>query len=226
MADLEDYVSAVEANIVKILGVAPQLDDTDKLAVSLYGQGTNPGDTPLKVAAAGHPNLRISLYDPFSNTLFFTSIDADAQAQRTPIPAYAQNILFNGSTWDRQRANTLHTLLASAVRAATVNSSDQVNYNARGLFIFFSVTVVPGVQTVTLTVTSKDSIAGTYEVLLTGGAEVGVCTRCYLLYPGAGAAANGIDVANAFPVPRTWRVTVTHSGAGNFTYSVGAALIL
>ena len=124
------------------------------------------------------------------------------------------------------RDNVEVTLLASAVRAATTSSADQINYNAKGVYIFFNITAVPGVDTVTLTITAKDPVAGTDEVLLTGAAEAAIASRCYLLYPGAGAAANGVDVVNAFPLPRTWRVTVTHSAATNFTYSVGAAYIL
>ena len=36
---------------IDVGGVAPQMDDTDKVAVSLYAQTTNPGDTPLEVDA-------------------------------------------------------------------------------------------------------------------------------------------------------------------------------
>lgn len=138
----------------------------------------------------------------------------------------AGTFLFNGTNWDKDRNNTEGTLLASAARTSTTSSTDQVNYNARGAIVYFSITAVPTVETVTLTVTAKDPIAGTYETLLTGAAEAGVATKCYMLYPGAGAAANGVDVVNAYPLPRTWRITVTHSASGSFTYSVGYALIL
>jgi len=134
--------------------------------------------------------------------------------------------LYNTSTIDPYLNNTTATALASAARTATTSSSDLTNFNAVGVYIFFSITAVPGVHTVTLTVTAKDPIAGTYETLLTGSAESTTATKCYLLYPGAGAAANGVDVVNAFPIPRTWRVTVTHSAGSSFTYSVGIAYIL
>ncbi len=125
-------------------------------------------------------------------------------------------------TWDRVRGNTIAEVLSSLVRGATNSSADQINYNARGLHVVFDITAVPGVQTVTLSIEGKDPVSGKYYTLLTGAAEVGVATRIYRLYPGLTAVAN-TTVSDI--LPRTWRVTVAHSGAGNFTYSVGASLV-
>lgn len=38
---------------ITINGVIPQLDDTDKLATSIYGKNVVPGDTPIAVDFAG-----------------------------------------------------------------------------------------------------------------------------------------------------------------------------
>ncbi len=129
---------------------------------------------------------------------------------------------FNGANWDRVRGNTGQTVLASAERAATNSSVDQVNYNARGLHVVFDITAVPGVQTVSLRIEGKDPVSGKYYTMLTGAAEIGVATRVYRIFPGLTAVVNATvnDI-----LPRTWRATVTHSGAGNFTYSVGASLV-
>lgn len=130
---------------------------------------------------------------------------------------------FNGATWDRWRNNINVTVLASAVRAATNQSTDQVNYNARGLHVVFDITVAPGVDSVTATIQGKDPVSDKYYTVLAGAAQTAVGTVVMRVYPGLAAAAN--LVANDV-LPRTWRVNVAHSGAGNFTYSVGASLIL
>lgn len=114
-------------------------------------------------------------------------------------------------------------LLASAVQGATVTGQDRLNRNARGLILVFDQTVVPGVQTTTPKIQGKDPASGTYYDILVGAAQVGVVTVVLRIYPGLVAAAN--LVVNDI-LPRTWRVVVTHSGAGNFTYSVGGILLL
>jgi len=150
--------------------------------------------------------------------------DADAQASVLgALLSLSRGQSFNGATWDRNRNNQDQTILASAVRAATNNSADFTNYNARGLHLVFDITAVPGVDTVTLTLQGKDALSGKYYTILAGSAQVGVATVVMRVYPGLTAAAN--LTANDI-LPRTWRVSVAHSGAGNFTYSVGASLIL
>lgn len=39
---------------IKVANVTPQLDDTDKLAISIHAKSTNPGDTAVLVDANGH----------------------------------------------------------------------------------------------------------------------------------------------------------------------------
>lgn len=267
---MTDFGQRNDTNLLTIKDVAPQLDDTDKLAVSTYGKGSAAGDTPVLVDSSGRPLVDLKLITGIApqldstNKLAISNYGKNLAAGDTPIlvdtigrqtvaphnttlvaadgtsnnlkvlTGYGDEDLynpsisyaFNESTWDRKRGNTNLTTLASAARTATTNSADQTNYNAKGLYVYFAITAVPGTDTVTLTIQAKGPVAGTYETLLTGAAEVGTATRCYLLYPGAGAAANGVDVVNAFPLPRTWRITITHSGSGSFTYSVGANLIL
>lgn len=189
---------------IMISGVSPQLDDTDKLAVSLYAEGAAAGDTrPHAVAGA----------DGASNAL-------------EGLIGMARGVLFNGTTWDRQRNNQEVTLLASAARTASTASSAQTNYNARGIVAFFNIAVVPGGDTVTLRVRGKDPIAGTARDLLVGSALSSTGSTTYIVYPGVGAAANGVSAVNGFVLPRTWDLAITHSGAGSFTYSVGASYIL
>lgn len=191
-----------------------------------YGQENMAGSLPV-VLANNQTDVPITLDGEAVDTELPAAVAlADGAANPTAPAVGAVLLLYNGSTLDRQRGNTELTLLSSAARTATTSSTDQVNYNARGVMVFFSITAIPGTDTVTLTIEAKDPIAGTYEALLAGVAESATGTKCYLVYPGASAAANGVDVVNGFPLPRTWRVTVTHSAAGSFTYSVAASLIV
>ena len=183
------------------------------------------GDT--QIGTRGATLVQIMAPDAVTPVTIQNFVQAAGNTGSVPgIPVRASMVGYNGSNVDPWLNNTEATALASAARTATTNSADLVNYNARGVMVYFSITAVPGVDTVTLTVAAKDPIAGTYETLLTGAAEAGAATKAYLIYPGAGAAANGVDVVNAYPLPRTWRVTVTHSAGTSFTYSVAVAYIL
>lgn len=113
-------------------------------------------------------------------------------------------------------------ILPSAARTATTNSDDQFDFACRGAVIFLSITAVPGVDTVTLSVTGKDPVSGSYVTIFTGAAESATGTKMYTIYPGVTETAN-VDMATVLPT--VWRVTVTHSGAGSFTYSVAASVV-
>ncbi len=131
--------------------------------------------------------------------------------------------LFNGSGWDRERANTTETILASAARTTTTNSADFTNYNARGAHFFIDVTAVTATPSITVNIQGKDPVSGTYYNLLTSVAITTVSTAVLKLYPGIGAVANA---AAADILPRTYRVSVTHADADSITYSVGASLVV
>ncbi len=111
--------------------------------------------------------------------------------------------------------------LPSAVRTATTVSQDFRNDNdARGIAVFLDLTAVPGTDTVTVTLQGKDPASGKYYTLLAGAAQVGVATVRMVLYPGIPAVAN---LAANDALPAVWRVSVAHSAASSFTYSVGVS---
>lgn len=112
-------------------------------------------------------------------------------------------------------------LLGSAVRAVTTQTEDFVNNQHESAHVVIDVTVVPGVDTVTVTLEGKDPASGKYYTLLASTAILTVST--VVMRVGAGLVAVGNLVAND-ELPATWRVKVTHSGSGNFTYSVGCNL--
>lgn len=141
-------------------------------------------------------------------------------------------MLFNGSTFDRARANTTGTALASASRNATTASALLTNHNARGGLFVLDVTVNPGAaQTLTLRLRARDPITATVNTFATGAAQAfgGVAGQLLLMvYPGATVApagGTGSAVQNT-AVPREFVVEVVHSGAGAWTYSVSFQLIV
>jgi hypothetical protein len=114
------------------------------------------------------------------------------------------------------------TVLASAARTTTTNSADQKNTDYRGVHVVVDITAVPGVETVTPKIQGKDALSGKYYDILVGAAQVATGTVILKVAPGLLAAAN--TVAND-ALPIDWRIVMTHSAAGSFTYSVGANLV-
>lgn len=134
----------------------------------------------------------------------------------------------NGTSWEKRRGNVEGTALASAVRNGTTFASpDIVAHNARGVIGFLNVTAVPGTITVNGRFQYKDPISGNYASAPSGGApgfndSVSVSTSVTALLVFQLGNHNSAFTMN---VPRTFRFLVTHSGAGDFTYSVGYTLM-
>ena len=115
--------------------------------------------------------------------------------------------------------NTTAKILTSAVRAATNSSDVQQNYNSKGLHLVINMTSVPTVDTVTPSIVGV--VNGVEYTILTGPAIVAAGVTVLKVYPGIAAIAN----ASASDIlPHNWKVTMTHSAATNFTYSVHANL--
>lgn len=134
---------------------------------------------------------------------------------------------FNESTWDRYRANTDITVLATAARTASTNSADLTNYNARGVLITLDVTTDPaGGETLQLLVQYKDAESSAYEIILDDAANATPGRRTVIVYPGTAGSANDVTSTTGYPLPRIWRVRIVHSASGTWNYSVGASLIL
>ena len=206
-------------------GQALQLDDTDKLAVSLYGQGTAVGDKALNVddlgAVAVYPRAVASVLADGQNnssSIWSTSGAPDINFKTLPL-------IFNGVTWDRVRNNQEIVLLASAARTATLQSADIVNYNGSGLILFLDVSAIDATPTITLSLQIKDSISGNYFTIWTAAAGVStVVSRAYLFTPG-GAAGSYTEAVN-LRLARTWRLNVAHTDADSITYSVSAVVLV
>lgn len=151
------------------------------------------------------------------------NIDGQAILGLGQLAVQNRGMLYNETGFDRQRGNTDLTLLANGIRNANTASADTINYNSRGMHVLFNITVVPGVDTITPVVEGLDPVSGNYYTLLQGPAIVSTGLTVLKLYPGIVPIANG---AASDILPRVFRLNVTHSGAGNFTYSAGASLIV
>src|SRR5205807_1474216 len=79
----------------------------------------------------------------------------------------------NANTADRARNNVDTSLLASAARTTTTNSSDQTNYNGRSLALFVNVSSA-GTGSITPSIQVKDSISGDYMTVWTAAAALTV----------------------------------------------------
>lgn len=133
--------------------------------------------------------------------------------------------LFNGTSYDRLRNNEVVTVLASAGRTATTNSSELVNYNGRGVSVQLLVTATTASPSLVLKIQTTDVTGGTMETVLTSATLTpsGTASYRFVVYPGAGQVANQVV---SLPIGRFWRVSVEHGNTDSCTYSVRATVIV
>lgn len=154
--------------------------------------------------------------------------NGDAQSALTLglLASISRNQVWNENGWDRQRGNTEFSVLPSAVRSATTNSADITSYNFKGILIFLNVTAVPGAVSISPQIQLKDPVSGTYFSCTGMTATTATGLFVYSIYPSATAAGYGLTSVTNGLLSRTFRISILHSGAGNFTYSVGASMLL
>lgn len=176
------------------------------------------------VAMSSRRALHVQVYDSTNNAPAAMGAQGDALSNGADgLYVIGRNNLFNGTSWDRHRGNNDITVLASAARTATLQSSDITNYNAKGLHLVINVTAASATPSVVFTIQGKDALSSAYYTILASAAITGTGTTVLRVFPGATAAAN---LAANDILPRTWRVDATHADADSITYSVGASVIL
>lgn len=118
-------------------------------------------------------------------------------------------------------SNVAGTALVSAARTATVSSADITNLGGEGITVVLDVTASAATPSITLKIEGKDDLSGKYYTILESAAVTGTSTNVYRVHPMLTAAANLIakDI-----MPKTFRITMTHSDADSITYSVGYSL--
>jgi hypothetical protein len=150
----------------------------------------------------------------------------DATANPTVPLIGAGALLFNGTTWDRQRNNVNTTTGDSGAKTVSFNGAAQTNHNARGAYITILLGTVSG-TTPTLQFALQYSPDGGTTWVGFGPAAGNLTatgqTGLLAIYPtnwsqAAGSApANIASAATASlymnaPLPRTWRITYTIGG--------------
>lgn len=130
--------------------------------------------------------------------------------------------LFNGFTFEPQRSNTdsntaVGTLTAQG--AGTVNTSDFINVNGRGVIIGIN-TTVDSAGAYVVNIQGKDIPSGTYYTLASSASITAAGFVALQMYPGLTATAN---IFNA-PLPRTWRIQAVVT-TGPITATIGASVI-
>jgi hypothetical protein len=205
-----------------LAGPPAQMDDTDKLAVSLYAKAAAAGDAQLLVDSAANPNLRVMICNTtskaavnvLSTDIFSPSVSA--------LAVLGVQYLYNGSTLERQRGNNEVTVSVSAARVAVLTTADQIKYNNCGAILIINVTARAAATTLTPTIQVKDPVSGEYVTVWTAAAAIDTAdnTFTYAFDVGLLATVTGYTQSVNQVLPRVWRLTVTPSDANSVTYSV------
>lgn len=190
---------------------------------STTGLGRTTANPPVGLAGNAVYLYGGGTYEALGNSA--TTGDGNAGVFFPPMGSMNYNDTPAQQNWDRRRGNTetaaLITLTAQA--AGTVNSSDIVNYNGRGAHIGLNITALGAATTVTVVISGKDPVSGTYYPLLTSTALAGTGFTDLCIYPGITTAAN---TAVSMVLPRTWRVTATVAGSNTATATISASNIV
>lgn len=107
-------------------------------------------------------------------------------------------------------------ILASAARTATTTSTAIYKSQEKIAHFIINVTVAPGAQTLTPEIDAQDT-NGLWYPLLTGTAISTTGVTVLKVGPGIGAVSGG--TAPDY-LPDVYRVKLTHSSTGSWTYSV------
>jgi len=155
---------------------------------------------------------------------YMSDLNADgiSNNQTNALPTGGGSMTLQGpsGTWNRLRGTHNETVLSSAARTSTTTSSDFTNFNSTRLTVYLNVTVAPGVETLNLALQGKDPISGSYGSLAATGTQDATGLFEIGLGPGVTDARGELTNKNDVPLPRKWRIVVTHSASGSFTYSV------
>lgn len=115
-------------------------------------------------------------------------------------------------------------LLASAARTTTTTSGDFPNNGYSGAWFYLNITANPGgAETLQVAIQAKSHKRGTYKTIT----AYPVCTAAtnalfpHLIYPAAfHNSAHTTSHVWGTRLPPIYRVIVTHSASGSFTYSL------
>ncbi len=117
------------------------------------------------------------------------------------------------------------TISSSAARTATFNTGDQLNRSHIGAYIFLDINEADSSVSLIFNIQAKVPTGGSYVNIYTGSsflASTGGEVKTYLVAPGSDTKAVGAGITGIapFPLPRTWRASVTHANAQSVDYSI------
>ncbi|GAF90159.1 unnamed protein product, partial [marine sediment metagenome] len=179
------------------------VDNTEDITVTLDGE-------VVLVDATGQGDVPVNSELPAAAAL------ADATANPTVPMVGAAQMLYNsttttGTTWDKERPNWSEWPFPSLQRTAS-GSVTVENYNAKGAYIVVSITGIGLNQSLTVSAALYDYDGGgtqasdQQEVIWASAALTPTGRHTYLIYPGAGAAAQDVIATVSYPLPRLFRI--------------------
>jgi hypothetical protein len=137
----------------------------------------------------------------------------------------AGQMLYNGASMDRQRANIDVTLLASAARTTTQTSADITTYNCQAIVVTLDVTATVSTVSLTVVIRYKDPASGKYINLLSGTTVAAAGTTTYCVDPRLTAGTPPYTKTVPASLGRVIQLEVTVGNANSQTYSLGYTLI-
>ncbi|MBI4332187.1 MAG: hypothetical protein HY673_12990 [Chloroflexi bacterium] len=157
--------------------------------------------------------------------------DGVAEGSANILETLSRRYSYNGATWDRSRGNQEIQLLASATRAAAVDSAILTNYDKSHLTILFKVTA----RTVGATPLLRLDLVwyhpnGTSSVFTTGNFDPVVDEFFLIFGPGVASIVTGtfnrvVKMLIPWPAPRRlYLAPVYIQDITDLTYSIGAIL--
>jgi hypothetical protein len=145
---------------------------------------------------------------------------ADALANPTVTKVDATNLVFNGTSWDRQRGmSTALTTGDTGAKTATGNGATITNVGNKGVQILVNMGAVSGTTPTAVIKVQGSTDAGTSWYDIPGATTASLtATGLYgiTIYPGiavtAGVATTGTTATASMVIPRTWRIVWTIGG--------------
>lgn len=173
----------------------------------------SPNNTPT-VQPGNTANTTPWLMKPHDGTaVLFTpaAASADGIANPTQGSITVEPLLFNGTTWDRQRGNT-HVIVDSGVKTVSFSSALQTNYNARGVIVTFNISAISGTSAALTAQLRYTYDGGTSFVSIPGAVTASMTSptaQALQVYPGVVTTANQ---SISWALPRQWQILYTISG--------------
>lgn len=190
--------------------------------VSLMGRAGGTGtELPLLTDTTGNLSVAKTTADA-DGTANASGGSMSVAGAASGAPLAIRGYLYNGTTWDRQRANfdTVTGDTGALGTSTTFNGATQTNFNARGAYINAVLSAVGA----TVAVQLQWSPDGGTTWITIGAATATIVAAgnlTILIYPNANGAlvtGSGQTLSLDAPLPRTWRLTyIVGTGTNTLT---------